>query len=88
MHNCPKCGKTSQEFLENICVKCYSSENSLIEAFKEMKIESCSECHRFKHNGKYLKTDIIKIIKDKIIFSKNAKIEKFNAKLHENSYYC
>ncbi len=87
MHNCPKCGKTSQEFLENICVKCYSSENSLIEAFKEMKIESCSECHRFKHNGKYLKTDIIKIIKDKIIFSKNAKIEKFNAKLHEKEIH-
>lgn len=83
MHKCPICGKNKKEFIDDICSECYAKKNSLIESFKDVKIEYCSICNRYKHKGTFSKKDIKQIVKSFINFSKDAKISSFEVNLEE-----
>lgn len=54
---CPRCGEeTTQLYGENkqLCGDCFTEVNDLIEAPREIEIETCSVCGRMKEKGEWI----------------------------------
>lgn len=69
---CPKCGKSTDELIFDLCKDCYFKENDLLEGIKGTNIEFCEVCGKVKTNNwatrrdeNYLEKEIEKNIKPK-----------------------
>lgn len=82
MNVCPNCGKRKKNFIESLCVDCYSDSNSLISGFKDITIEKCAKCDAFRYKRRFTPDNIInKIVKDNIIPNKFARITSVSVEL-------
>ncbi|MEW6294972.1 MAG: NMD3-related protein [Candidatus Diapherotrites archaeon] len=45
---CPKCGSKQKPFIKGFCMKCFLESKELIELPKELALEKCPHCSKFK----------------------------------------
>ncbi|MDO8428763.1 MAG: NMD3-related protein [Candidatus Diapherotrites archaeon] len=51
---CPKCGKTSGNFIQGFCQDCFLEDHDLISIESRLPVEYCTRCLRLKFRGRWV----------------------------------
>lgn len=89
MKFCPKCGKNTEELINDICYDCYFEKNDILEGFKETSIELCKECDSIKTNRwmrKAHEESILRFLKDNVKAKKGTYIENINVEYERPTF--
>ncbi len=82
---CPKCGKETGKFYENLCKDCFLEKISFLGKIPDrIIIKKCKFCNKFFHDGKGFNSleDAIGDMLAKIL--EENKIQSINYRIHEN----